>query len=299
MAIGKSRFLIFIVAAAMLALLAAPTLGLETKLAAVAIGDTPEELLSSPMLGTPDGMFAPGGVFNAVKAMLGETPPWAIAVQMEQIQSNQVEWVYNRDPVTLGIVLTGEGISAHVTNIIISEWRNFDLNGIGQTAKGIRLGTAFADVLDNYGWPNRLQVIAEAGAGQQARPAARGMGAAPAAGAGSARPRIRLGMGSRGSSPAPAPALPSVGGWGVTPAAPTAPQLRLSFGAAATTGGPGPLPAVGVASPFAPVGPGYTTTAAVGEAAAVTFTKSCILSYPSVDFVVYRMKVFRIHIYGK
>jgi hypothetical protein len=304
MVIGKRRFLILLVVAGTFALLAAPALGLETKIAGVSLGDTPEELLSSAILGTPDGIFTPGGVFNAVKSMPGETPPWAIAVQMEQLQPDQVEWVYNRDPVTVGIVITGEGINAHVSDIIVSEWRNFEPNNIGQTTKGIRLGSSFADVLAGYGWPNRLQIISEGGSTQQT-PTRQAVGAPGAAAAGARTPSvIRFGFGRSGMSAAsaattPPPALPSVGSWGVTSPAPIAPRVNPNYGAAPAGGGPGPLPAVGVASPFAPVGPGYTTTAAMGETPEVTFTKSCILSYPSVDFVVYRMRVFRIHIYGR
>jgi hypothetical protein len=69
----------------------------------------------------------------------------------------------------------------------------------------------------------------------------------------------------------------------------------------------GPLPNVGVSpavpalpgAPAAPGGPITSTTADVAQMPSVTFTKSCIMSYPSVDFLIYRMRVFRIHIYGR
>jgi hypothetical protein len=63
---------------------------------------------------------------------------------------------------------------------------------------------------------------------------------------------------------------------------------------AAAPAGPGPLPPVG-----GPPQPTYSTTAEAGPAGSLAFTKSCVMSYPAVDFLVYRMQVFRIHVYGR
>jgi hypothetical protein len=302
MAVVRTRVLILVTAvAAAAALFAAPGWCVELRLAGVAIGDTPEEVLASPSFGTPDGVFSPDNVFNSAKAALGETPPWAVAVKMAQLAPEQVEWVYDRSPVSVGIVITGEGINAHVTDITVSMWLNFDPSKLAQTAKGVQLGTSFADVLQRYGWPNRIQIIAEAGqmeaaAGGTARPAALGR----LGGLGVPRP-------SAATSPA-ALALPrpTVGSWGVRPR-PTAPGggFRLALGRRLGAQGAGvqPLPSVGpgirVPGAAAAAGPANTAIAAVGQTPNVTFTKSCIISYPSVDFVIYRMKVFRIHVYGR
>jgi len=283
MAVTRSRILIVVaVTAAGVAMLAAPGLCVELRLAGAAIGDAADEILASASFGTPDGMFSAGNVFNSTKAAPGAKPPWARAVAMARLAPGQVEWVYNRDPVSVGIVITGKGINAHVTDITVSMWRDFKPSKLAQTAKGVQLGTSFADVLERYGWPNRLEIIAEAGQTQ----AAAGRAARPQA-PGAAR---------------------RVGGLGVR---------RLSFGRrrAPTTSrgarrsaqririGVRPLPSVGpgvrVPGAAAPARAANTTVAAVGQTPNLTFTKSCIISYPSVDFVVYRMKVFRIHIYGR
>jgi hypothetical protein len=317
MAGAKSRIAIITAALAALMILMAPAFALELELANARIGDTPEEILASPYFGTPDGVFTPGNAFNSTKAMLGQVPPWAMAVQMDQIGAGQVEWVYNREPASIGIVMTGEGINAHVTDIVVSMWKTFGGSDMGQTSKGILLGSEFADMLERYGWPNRLQVIAEAGVTQtqQARTAtggARAAGALPLAGG------VRLG-GRRPTSAGTAAPRPGGGAFGAGPAqlgTSLAPRpaggagagLRISLGgrrAIPTSAGPGPLPNVGGAAPAtpmlraAPAGPPNSLEAAVGQTAGMTFTRSCIASYPSVDFVVYRMRVFRIHVYGR
>jgi len=286
---------------------ASPAWCLEMKLAGASLGDTPEEILASPNYGPPDGVYAPGNIFNSVKAQPGELPPWALAVRMEQISPGQVEWVYNRDPASVGIVLTGEGINAHVTDIIVSLWRTFDASSrMAQTSKGARIGSTFSDVLERYGWPNRLQIIAEAGQTQATpRPALGGPATATGAGPRTFRPGgLRIAMGGRrtggggGLAPSsPGPAGPAPGGF--------------AFGGLGGGGrrlsGLGPLPSVGLgaAVPALPGasaaagGPITSFTADVGQTPSVTFTKSCVASYPSVDFLIYRMKVFRIHVYGR
>lgn len=319
MAGAKSRILIVGAAVTAMVLLIGPVFGLEMKLAGAVLGDTPEEVLASPIFGTPDGIFTPGNSFNSTKVPLGETPPWAVAVQMEQISPTQVEWVYNRDPASVGLVITGEGINAHVTDVIASMWRNFGGSSVAETSKGIVLGSEFAAMLERYGWPNRLQIIAEAGVTQTQQRAAVGA----AAGARSLTGGLRLGGGVRmggrraaesGATAAPRPGMGMFGAGPMQAGTSLAPRpagagLRLNLGGrglGAATRGPGPLPSVGtMIGPAVPTlrtgpsGPPNSLEAAVGQTAGMTFTKSCIASYPSVDFVVYRMKVFRIHIYGR
>lgn len=271
-------------AAAALVLFAAPALCLESQLAGISLGDTPEEMLASPDYGSPDGLFTPGNVFNSISAGPGQTSDWALAVKMAQVAPGQVEWVYNRDPVAIGVLFTGEGINAHVTDIIVSMWKEFRPSMLGKTSKEIQLGSAFADVLAQYGWPNRLQIISETGQAQSQGPAqAARPGTAPRPGG------VRLSFGSgHGGSSAPAP-LPRVGG-----------AFAMRLARRPGPAGPGPLPSVGPARVgTARTGPAFSTSAAVGQTPGVTFTKSCIMSYPSVDFVIYRMQVFRIHIYGQ
>jgi len=297
MAVARSRIALLMAAAVVLLMAAAPALCVELRLAGASVGDTPEELLASPSFGPPDGLFSPGNVFNSVKAAPGEIPPWAVAVQMEQVVPGQVEWVYNRDPVSVGILITGQGINAHVSDIAVSLWRNFGPSKVAQTAKGVFLGTSFADLLARYGWPNRIQIIAEAERTQQAaagQPAAGTLGGLRPGGA------LRFGFGARRAgtaAPAATPAAP-VGAFG----------LSFGFGGRGRTTAPAgvqPLPSVGPGMPVrgaaAPgaAGAANNAVADVGQTPNVTFTKSCVISYPSVDFVIYRMKVFRIHVYGR
>ena len=268
MAVARGRALILLVTAAavVVAAFAAPAWCSESRLAGAAIGDTPEELLASGRLGTPDGVFSPGNVFNPTRGMPGGTPPWALAVMMEQLASDQVQWVYNRDPVAVGFLIAGQGINAHVTDISVSMWRNFYPSKLAKTAKGTELGAGFAEVLGRYGWPNRIQVIGESGQTQAATPQLSGGPGGPGGGAGRAIVGGRPWTGGTFTGIQP---LPNVG------------------------------PGVPVPAAVAPARAVNTAVAPVGETSAITFTKSCIMSYPSVDFVIYRMKVFRIHIYGR
>jgi hypothetical protein len=262
---GRARTQQVVVVAVVVALVAAlssPALCLETKLAGVSLGDTPDDLLSSPSFGTPDAMFAPGNAFSFIGTREFEMPVWATAVRMAAVGGDQIQWIYNRDPAVIGLLMTGSGIDAHVTNIVVSQWRTFASSKVAETEKGIRIGDTFADVLRTYGWPNRMDIINETG--RRITPAT------PAAGAPSAPGGAISGGGGRGSE---------------------------------EDGGPGALPPVGPAFGFVPAGAApadaLTATANAGPAGMVGFTKSCILSYPSVDFVLYRMRVFRIHIYGR
>ena len=258
------KHLMLIAAVVMMAALPSPTLAQEAQLAGISLGERPDDLLSSPAFGTPDAMFTSGNVFNFVKAQGAGTPPWAGAVRMADLKSDQVQWMYNRDPLVIGFVITGTGPSARVTDIVVSQWRNFDPSKVAETEKGIRLGDTFGDVLEAYGWPNRMQIINEqGGAGAAASTPVPG-GIAPGMVGGLI---LRFGLGGEESPAAAAPV-----------------QLV----------GPGPLPPVGGPPP-----PAYSTTAEAGPAGSLTFTKSCVMSYPAVDFVIYRMQVFRIHVYGR
>jgi hypothetical protein len=265
MGTANTRRLTLIAAGALLlAALAAPGWCIETQLAGVTLGDTPEDLMTSPSFGPPDVMLTSGNQINFIKVRGTGLPLWVPAVRMDGLRGDQLQWVYNSDPVVIGVVITGRGINARVTDIVVSQWRNFKASKAAETEKGIRLGDTFADVLETYGWPNRMQVISEAG-----------MAAAPAG----------------------APAAPGA------PAMAAAPMGLMLPGAMETAeegppmmapAGPGPLPPVGVPTPGTPAGPANTATAS-----GMTFSKACVLSYPSVDFLLYRMQVFRIHIYGR
>ena len=248
-----------------LAALASPSQAQEAQLAGVSLGERPDDLLSSPAFGTPDAMFTSGNVFNFVKAQGSGTPPWAGAVRMAALTGDQVQWLYNRDPVVIGFVITGTGPSARVTDIVVSQWRNFNPSKVAETEKGMRLGDTFADVLEAYGWPNRMEIISEQG-----------------------------GAGAAASTPAPGGIAPgALGGFTFRFSSGGEESPAAALGPAAPAG-PGPLPPVG-----GPLPPTYSTTAEAGPAGSLTFTKSCVMSYPAVDFVIYRMQVFRIHVYGR
>jgi hypothetical protein len=149
---------------ALVALVVAPACA-ERQLGGIQIGDSPLALMQSRQFGPPDGMYTTGGVFNKLsQAALADTrepPPWAYAVRTEALLPNQVEWVYNKDPLAYGLVITGQGAEATVTNIIISMWRIFAPSNQVRTERGIRLGDTLASVLAEYQYPSLLMVLQE------------------------------------------------------------------------------------------------------------------------------------------
>jgi len=254
-----------LVAVTALLLLAALPAAAETQLAGIRIGDSPLTLMQSTVYGPPDAMYTPGGVLNRLSAQamaeMADPLPWALAVQADSLQPNQVEWVYRRSP-AVGVVITGQGAEATVTNVIVSMWDKFAPTTAVRTERNISLGDSLSKVLREYRYPNMLSVLQET-------PVSGGR------------------------------ALPSVGG---RPLAAAPGSLGLSLGttrraASQAPRQPGALPP---ATGGAVAHPGqFSPTAALSiGGATVGFTKHLALDYPGIEFTLYGMQVVRIHIYG-
>ena len=261
------------------------TLG-ESQLAGIRLQERPTVLLRAPSYGPPDAVIASGGVFNTrmlIQTEGGGPPPWAQAVWVDGLTQGQVVWIYNRQPVAVAFVITGEGDEAEITDVIVSLWEKMTASSWAETKKGIRLGDTFMKVMLKYGFPETLSVFQ---GGATAAPAAGGPGALPAA-AGSpmlsmAGGASRFGFRSRnrrdeedfGSAPT------------VTPVAP-APGSRA-----------GPLPpAAPVAGPTFVERDGHFSGVVMGQQ--INLSKHMVMGYPQqgIDFYLYDMRVVRIHVY--
>jgi len=212
--------------------LAAPAWA-EKQLGGIRLGDSPLNLMQSRIYGPPDGMYTSGGVFNklSLQAMQEVTDPipWAFAVRTEMLQPNQVEWVYNRPPLSVGVVITGLGVEATITNVIFSMWQTDRPSNEVRTERGVRLGSTFREVVTGYGFPGMLTVLQEtpvAGGGLSPL----GQPGAPAAGVFGFS---FMGRSRNGGSPG---ALPPVsGGEAVAPPGAYSPTATLYIGGAPIT----------------------------------------------------------------
>ncbi len=245
----------------LIALLAGPAFA-ESQLAGFRIGMSPAAIQAQ--LGEPHGRFLPGGTYLPMGTPV---PPWAYAVQAEQLMPDQWEWVYNRPPYSVGLIVTGNGPLAAVTNIIVALWSTDKPSPKAppiRSERGIVLGSStFGRVLQAYGYPALLTVLQESPQSGGSRLGSVAKPGAPAAGS------FTLGTGSltgssRRSSSRKTSALPPVSGG-------AAPQAAGGF------------------SP--------TATLNIGGSP-VTFTQNMVLDYPGIEFTLYGMKVVRIHIYG-
>lgn len=267
------------------------TLG-ENQLAGVRLSESPKTLLRLRSYGAPDAVIASGGVFNTRKLSLagaGGPPHWAQAVWVDGLGANQVVWMYDRYPVAVAFVITGEGDEAEITDIVVSVWKKMEASSWAVTKKGIRIGDTFLKVVQKYGFPETLVVFQGASTGA---PAAGGPGplpaataattAATAAGEGSrslfrrARFRSRRFEDEEESAPAP-----------VVGVAAPAPGTRA-----------GPLPPAAPTAAAVQEGGGHFSGVAMGQQ--FNLSRHMVLGYPQqgIDFYLYDMRVMRIHVYG-
>ena len=122
------------------------------------LGPLPNPMGVGPETGT--GMPSTGGT-SAVAL-----PSWAEPVKVEALGTAQVEWLYrikSADPTTplaLGVVITGDGPDAIVTDVIVASFKDDQAaKQIAATAKGVRLGDTFASVVKKYNFPLKVQVF--------------------------------------------------------------------------------------------------------------------------------------------
>jgi hypothetical protein len=181
----RSPFALLLVAWAGLAL-AGPALALEDGLMGIRIGASYRELtrrLGPPhgiLLGSGGGMMyqtlvSPGALaglpqFGATSQTgSAEMPVWVLPVRVGTLGAGQAQWFYDlraRKGVSLGIVLSGEGADAAVTDVVVAGFEKY-LKGKPapvRTQRGIVLQSSFADVLEKYGFPPLAEIYAPGGA---------------------------------------------------------------------------------------------------------------------------------------
>jgi hypothetical protein len=328
---------------ALCALCAAPAAhALEDGLFGVRIGASFRELTQK--FGPPHGIVFPSMIFQTVapSPMAGlpsfgqpgptETPVWVVPIRPTSLEPAQTEWVYDfraKRGIALGVVLTGEGADAMVTDIIVA---GFPQNLKGKpapvrTGKGVALQSTFEDVLKRYGYPPLIEIYAPlsggaaagrggVGGAMQARGGARGAMRAGGGGrAGAMRGRGRGGaFGGRRRAAAPGLGRMTArseshvvltgmrgggrggaimrGGGGRRAALRAGGGRRA--GARAVRGRAGALPPLGAA---APVGAAeqFTATAVVNHQT-VSFSRDCTIVYEGIAFTLHDLKVFRIHV---
>jgi hypothetical protein len=269
--------------AALLVVSAAASAFAEGALAGMRVGDPPRRLLDSPIYGPPDAILSSSGILNPTKPLpvtgvgapgANGLPAWAFAVRFQGLAANQVEWIYNRDPVAIGFVLTGEGLDAQVTNIAVAYWRQLKSSNLATTAKDIRLGDSFAKVLLRYGFPRSLVVLTISPvAGAPAAPSGPGQGLGPLPPVSAMGPTF---AGDRRFAEDEEP--------GVTPSGARPPA------------GVAPLQP-GMIQPGAPVEYGGQLQVSLAGVQR-TFSRHLEIGYTGIDFTIYDMKVVRIHAYG-
>jgi hypothetical protein len=195
----QRRNLMLLMAAALSGLaLAGPVAAVEDGLMAVRIGASYREILrrfghstgilfsagGAMMYQTQPGLPGGAGLPNfPTEPTAGETPVWVLPLRPAGIAEGQSEWVYDwrrTKGVALGIILSGEGADAVVTDVIVAGFQE-NLKGKPRpvsTEKGIGLQDTFAEVLQKYGFPPMIEIYAPSGAAgtQRAAGAARGAG---------------------------------------------------------------------------------------------------------------------------
>lgn len=301
---------------------ARPAAALEEGLLGIRIGASYRDVVKR--LGNPDGILfsaggnlmfqtlspvAPGGLPQfgvGAQAAGAQVPVWVLPLRTAFLDPNQSQWVYDlrkKSGFAVGVVLSGEGADAVVTDVVASGFPE-NLKNKPQTVRtlrGVVLLSSFSDVLQKYGYPPMAEVYTPSGAaGGAAGGAGRGGGlrGAGAAGGGLGGPG---GGGLRGPGAgaalrgAGAPAGgPGMGGGGLRgPGA--GGGLRAGAGARAGGGGLPPLGA-GAARPAAGAAANPLSATAVVDNVAVGFSRDCILTYEGIAFTLHDMRVTRIHV---
>ena len=149
----------------------APAQAVEDALMGVRIGASYREIVRK--FGHPVGilMNAGGGMnYQALPtggmgaAPGGGLPIWAQPVQVAFLGNQQAEWLYDMRKargVALGVVVSGEGSDAVVTDVVISGYPEY-LKGkkvFVKTEKGVTFQASFATVLQKYGFPPQIEIF--------------------------------------------------------------------------------------------------------------------------------------------
>lgn len=94
--------------------------------------------------------YGGGQVVTGSTANLG-LPPRADVVRVARLGRSQVQWIYLLGDLSLGVVITGHGPDAVVSDVIAASLKGGDRRVV--TEKGIRLGDPFSAVIGRYGFP--------------------------------------------------------------------------------------------------------------------------------------------------
>jgi hypothetical protein len=321
-----------------------PAGAVEDGLLGVRIGASYREITEK--FGPPHGIVFPSMIFQTVvgSPMAGlpnfgapaptEMPVWVLPIRPASMGATQTQWVYDlrkKQGIALGILLTGEGADAVVTDVVVAGFPQY-LKGKPapvRTAKGIALQSSFEEVLKKYGYPPLIEIYPPSvggggGAGQAGRGGAMraggGVRGGMRAGGGGRRGGMRAGMragmggarrggGGRRAGRAAAPGLGTMTArseFGVVLTG--APGMRGRMGGGmrgrmgggragmrgGARGGGGRLPPLG----SAPAGGGADqfTATAVANHQAISFSRDCTMVYEGIAFALHDMKVFRIHV---
>jgi len=314
---------------------ARPAAALEEGLLGIRIGASYRDVVKR--LGNPDGILfsaggnlmfqtlspaAPGGLPQfGMQAAGAQVPVWVLPLRTAFLNANQSQWVYDRrtkSGFAVGVVLSGEGADAVVTDVVASGFPE-NLKNKPQTVRTQRdvvLLSSFADVLRKYGYPPMAEVYipsaaAAGAAGARAAGGLRGGGAAgglrgPGAGGGLRGPGAGGGLRGPGAGgglrgPGAGGGLRGPGAGGGLPGSGRAGGLRgggAAGGLRAPAAGAGRLPPLGAGSAQQAGGPAPNplSATAVVDNVVVGFSRDCILTYEGIAFTLHDMRVTRIHV---
>lgn len=96
------------------------------------------------------GYGGAGQPLSGATANLG-LPPAADIVRVSRLGRSQIEWIYVLGTLSLGVVVTGQGADAVVSDIIAASLEGTSPRVV--TEKGIRLGDPLSSVIGRYGFP--------------------------------------------------------------------------------------------------------------------------------------------------
>ena len=190
---------------------AGPAGAVEDGLMGARIGASYREVMRK--FGTPTGVLisAGGGIMYQTMPARGLLAPgqagaaagmplWVDPVRVSFLANQQSEWVYDlrrSRGVMLGLILSGEGADAVVTDVIVVGYPEY-LKGKPQptrTEQGVTLQSTFSTVLQRYGFPPQLEVYAP---GTAPAPTVGGAGGGGARAGGGGGGRGGAGMGGGG-----------------------------------------------------------------------------------------------------
>ena len=333
-------------------ILVTPASALEDSLMGVRIGASYRDLIER--FGQPAGILFPAGgsmVFQTMPALspssaglpqfgvqpvATDIPVWVLPARVGFLAETQSQWCYDfrrARGVALGIVLSGEGADAVVTDVVVAGFRENLANKPVpvRTQRGITLQSTFSDILQTYGYPPLIEIYVPAGGSAAAGRAPGGTMRAGARGGGGGAAGRGGRMGGRGGMG---------GGRGRADAGPStnkpvltaqAPEFELVLTGEMMGGGRGgggrggrggggggrgggggggggrgggargggaaagrSLPPLGAQA--APGAANQLMASALVNYQSIAFSRNCVITYEGIAFTLHDMRVMRIHV---